>query len=74
MVQVHLGPLDVSPGQGGFHPDEHPLEPPGWRRTQRKLKGVFLVLTVLDDSRGSAATVQLRKELVLPLGTGGRRL
>jgi hypothetical protein len=71
MVQIHLGPLNVSPGQAAVIPTSTPSRPPGWRRTQRKLKGVFLVLTVLDDSRGPqgsvVATVQLRNELVLPV-------
>ena len=43
MVQIHLGPLNVSPGQGGFHPDEHSLEAPGMpsnsKKTQRRFPG-----------------------------------
>jgi hypothetical protein len=68
MVQIHLGPQSVSPGQGGFHPDEHRLEAPGMPRTQRNSKafpGPDVPWLSRRPQCSGVTTVQLRNELVL---------
>ncbi len=69
MVQIHLGPLNVSSGQGGSHPDEYRLEGQDVFELKEKLKGVFLDPTLLRHSRRPngpvVAAVQPRNKLVL---------
>ena len=57
MVQIHLGPLNVSPGRGSFHPDEHCLKAPGISRTQRKL----------NDGSNQSGPLDIHAEVRLPL-------
>ena len=71
MVQVHLGPLNVSPGQGGCHPDEYPLEAArsasNSKKTQRHFPGPSRPRRLQGPEGSVVATIQLRNELVLPV-------
>src|SRR5680860_174199 len=66
MVQIHLGPQNVSPVQDGIHPDEHPVEATGMPSNSKKTQRRFLGLDVLGLSGRSpcsvATTVQLRHD------------
>ena len=78
MVQVHLGPLNVSPGQGRCHPDEHPLEAvreaSNSKKTQRRLPDPYRPRRLQAAARLGRAdySASLRARPPGP-GTGGPR-